>query len=144
MRDQLVRQQAISETLRLAAAADIALVGVGGTDDACTMVRTGCFSVAEIRRLRAAGAVGDVLGHYVDAAGNNVDSPETSRLVSLDLDELHAIDSVVMVVSETEKPRAILGALRTRAVDVLVVDEGNARFLAEEAIAIPVRPGSEV
>jgi DNA-binding transcriptional regulator LsrR (DeoR family) len=144
MRDQLLRQQAIAETLRLAAAADIALVGVGGTDDACTMVRTGCFSVEEIRRLRAAGAVGDVLGHYVDITGSNVDSPETGRLVSLDLDELHAIDTVVMVASEVEKPRAILGALRTGAVDVLVVDEGNARFLAEEAIAIPLRPGSEV
>jgi DNA-binding transcriptional regulator LsrR (DeoR family) len=144
MRDKLLRQQAVFETLRLAATADIALVGVGGTDDACTMVRTGCFSVEEIRRLRMEGAVGDVLGHYVDAEGRNVDSPETGRLVSLGLAELHAIATVVVVASEVEKPRAILGALRTGAVDVLVVDEGNARFLAEEAAANPMRPRSEV
>jgi DNA-binding transcriptional regulator LsrR (DeoR family) len=144
MRDQLLRQQAVAETLRIAAGADIALVGVGGTDDACTMVRSGCFSVEEIRRLRAEGAVGDVLGHYVDINGRNLDSPETGRLVSLGLDELHGIDTVVVVVSEAEKPKAILGVLRTGAVDVLVVDEGNARFLAEAARAIPVRPGSEV
>ncbi len=144
MRDQLLRQQAIADTLRLAAAADVALVGVGGTDDGATMVRSGCFSVEEIRRLRSEGAVGDVLGHYVDESGRNVDSPETGRLVSLGLDELHAIDTVVVVASGAEKPRAILGVLRTGAVDVLVVDEGNARFLAEEATAIPMRPGSEV
>jgi DNA-binding transcriptional regulator LsrR (DeoR family) len=144
MRDALLRQQAVAETLDRAAKACTALVGVGGTDDDCTMVRSGCFSVDEIRRLRATGAVGDVLGHYVDATGERLESPETQRLVSLGLDQLHAIDTVVVVVSEAEKPRAILGVLRTGVADVLVVDEGNARFLAEAAQADPLRPGSEV
>ena len=48
----------------------MALVGIGGTDDGCTMVRSGCLSLAEIARLRAQGAVGDVLGNYVDIDGD--------------------------------------------------------------------------
>lgn len=144
MRDELLRQSAVAETLRVAAGASVALVGIGGTDDDCTMVRTGCFSVEEIRRLRGAGAVGDVLGNYVDVDGGLLDSPETGRLVGLGLDELHRVGTVVVVVSEAEKPFAILGALRTGVVDVLVVDEGNARFLVELARGSEKRPETEV
>jgi DNA-binding transcriptional regulator LsrR (DeoR family) len=144
MRDQLLRQPAVADTLRAAAGASVALVGIGGTDDACTMVRTGCVSVEEIRRLRGAGAVGDVLGIYVDVEGRRLDSPETARLVGLGLDELRAIDTVMVVVSESEKPFAILGVLRTGIVNVLVLDEGNARFLLELARDPTVRPVTEV
>jgi DNA-binding transcriptional regulator LsrR (DeoR family) len=144
MRDQLLRQSAVAETLRVAAGASIALVGIGGTDDDCTMVRTGCFSIEEIRRLRTAGAVGDVLGNYVDVAGTRLESAETARLVSLSLEELHAVGSVVVVVSESEKPFAILGVLRTGVVDVLVVDEANARFLLDVPPEPDTRPVQEV
>ena len=60
---------AVADTLRRAAAATLALVGIGGTDDECTMVRTGCVSLEELGRLRDAGAVGDILGNYVDIDG---------------------------------------------------------------------------
>ncbi len=144
MRDQLLRQPAVSRPLGIAAGAAIALVGIGGTDDDCTMVRSGCVSIDEIRRLREAGAVGDVLGNYVDVHGRLLESPDTARLVGLGLDELRAIDTVVVVVSEDEKPFAILGVLRTAIVDVLVLDEGNARFVLEMARGITVRPSTEV
>ncbi len=144
MRDQLLRQAAVAEPLRIAASATIALVGIGGTDDDCTMVRSGCFSLEEIARLRSAGAVGDVLGNYVDINGRRLESPETERLVGLGLDELRAIETVVVVASEREKPLAILGALRTGAIDVLVVDEVNARVLLELDPEDQVRPMTEV
>jgi hypothetical protein len=45
----------------------------------------------------------------------------------------------VAVVSEAEKPLAILGVLRAGVVDVLVVDEGNAHAVLD--LASPGRPG---
>jgi DNA-binding transcriptional regulator LsrR (DeoR family) len=98
----------------------------------------------EIRRLREAGAVGDVLGNDVDAEGHLLESPETSRLVGLSLQELQAIDTVVVVASEREKPVAILGVLRTGTVDVLVLDEGNARRVLQMDSTSTVRPETEV
>ena len=139
-----LREPAVAEALGIAARASVALVGIGGVDDDCTMVRSGSVSLDEIRRLRDAGAVGDVLGNYVDADGGLVRSPDTARLVGLSLDELHAIDTVVVVVSEAEKPLAILGVLRTGVVDVLVIDEGNARFLVEPGREATLRPLTEV
>ncbi len=73
-----------------------------------------------------------------------MESPETERLMSLAPDQLAAIGTVVVVVSEAEKPFAILGALRTGAVDVLVIDESNARFLNEQARQPTLRPVTEV
>lgn len=139
-RDELLRHAAVAETLRIAAGASLALVGIGGTDDDCTMVRTGCVSSEELRRLRDAGAVGDVLGNYVDIEGRRLDSPETARLIGLSIHDLDAIECVVAVVSEKEKPLAIHGALRTGVVDVLIVDEPNARILVDAAPDPTTRP----
>jgi DNA-binding transcriptional regulator LsrR (DeoR family) len=127
VRDRLLAQEAIAHTLRLARQASLALVGIGGTDDDCTLVRSGCLSPAEMARLREQGAVGDVLGNYVDLQGRSVAAPHRDRLVGLSVDELRRIGTVVAVASEAEKPRAILGVLRSGVIDVLVVDARNAR-----------------
>ncbi|MGH2467806.1 MAG: sugar-binding domain-containing protein, partial [Candidatus Limnocylindrales bacterium] len=101
----------------------------------CTMVRSGCLSTAEIARLRERGAVGDVLGNYVDAQGSLIASPHSGRLVGLSLDALRRIAIVIAVVSEAEKPWAISGVLRAGVVDVLIVDEPNARAVLDLARA---------
>jgi len=47
----------------------------------------------------------------------------------------------VAVVSEPEKPRAILGMLRAGVINVLVVDEDNARAVLDLAAGGPVVAG---
>jgi DNA-binding transcriptional regulator LsrR (DeoR family) len=133
MRDGLLQQEAIEHTLHLAARANVALVGIGGTDDDCTMVRSGCLSTDEIARLVRQGAVGDILGNYVDVDGRLIAAPHRDRLVALSVDELRGIETVVAVVSEVEKPLAILGTLRAGVIDVLIVDEANTRAVLEMA-----------
>ena len=133
MRDRLLEQETIAHTLSVAAQANVALVGIGGTDDACTMVRSGCLSVEEIAHLRSQGAVGDVLGNYVDARGHLILSPHSSRLITLSIDQLMRIETVIAVVSEVEKPEAIFGILQAGVIDVLAVDETNARTILERA-----------
>lgn len=133
IRDRLLEQEAIEHALEVAARADVALVGIGGTDDGCTMVRSGCLSLDEIARLREQGAVGDVLGTYVDVHGSLIAAPHSSRLIALSLDQLRGIDTVVAVASGDEKPLAILGVLRAGIIDVLILDETNARTVIDLA-----------
>jgi DNA-binding transcriptional regulator LsrR (DeoR family) len=132
-RGRFLEQDAIAQTLARAAGATIALVGIGSVDDDCTMVRSGCLSLAEIARLRERGAVGDILGNYVDVHGRVIASPHSGRLIALSIHDLHRVDTVVAVVSEREKPVAILGVLRAGVVDVLVVDEVNAHAVLDLA-----------
>jgi DNA-binding transcriptional regulator LsrR (DeoR family) len=140
VRDRLLEQEAVAATLAVAARANVALIGIGGTDDGCTMVRSGCLSVDEIARLRDQGAVGDVLGSYVDIRGDVIAAPHTDRVIALSIQDLRRIGTVVAVASEPEKTLAILGALRGGIVDVLIVDEGNARAVLELARDHPGHP----
>jgi DNA-binding transcriptional regulator LsrR (DeoR family) len=133
VRDRFLEQEAIAHTLGAAAVAGMALVGIGGVDDGCTMVRSGCLSLEEIARLRDQGAVGDILGNFVDADGRLIASPHRGRLIALSIDDLHRVETVVAVASEAEKPLAIFGVLRAGVVDVLVVDEGNANAVLDLA-----------
>lgn len=133
IRERLLEQEAVRHALEAAGGADVALVGIGGTDDGCTMVRSGSLSLDEIAELRAKGAVGDVLGNYIDIDGTVIPAPHDSRLIGLSIDDLRRIGSVVAVASGDEKPRAILGALRAAIVDVLIVDEANARAVIDLA-----------
>ncbi len=141
-RDSLVGQEAVAHALGLAARADMALAGIGGTDDGATMVRSGCLSVAEVAGLRERGAVGDLAGNYVNAEGRPVESAHRDRLVALSLDELRRIGLVVAVASEPEKPMAILGTLRSGVVDVLIVDPANARAVLDLAAGAPPAPAA--
>ncbi len=131
IRDRLREQEAVAHTMQIAAGATMALVGIGGTDDGCTTVRSGCCTPEEIARLRAEGAVGDVLCNYFDLTGRVISSELNRRLIGLTLAELRRIETVVAVVSERDKRAAVLGALRTGVVDVLVVDETNAAGLLD-------------
>jgi DNA-binding transcriptional regulator LsrR (DeoR family) len=133
VRDRLMEQEAIADAIRTAAQADIALIGIGAADDECTMVRSGCLSLGEIARLREQGAVGDVLGNYVDLDGRLIAAPHSGRLVALSLQDLQRIPIVVAVASGAEKPLAILGVLRADIVDVLVIDSANARTVVDLA-----------
>lgn len=133
IRDRLMEQEAVAHAFQVATAADVALVGIGGTDDDCTMVRSGSLSLDEIAGLREQGAVGDVLGNFIDANGTVILAPHDSRLIGLSIDDLRRIGSVIAVASGAEKPRAILGALRAGFVDVLIVDEANAREVIDLA-----------
>ena len=143
VRDSLLEQDAVRQTLDIAATAGVALVGIGGADDGCTMIRSGCLSLAEMARLRDQGAVGDVLGNYVDIEGGVIAAPHSDRLVALSIDQLRRTETVIAVASEAEKPAAILGVLRARVIDVLIVDEGNAAAvlrLAQESRGPAGRP----
>lgn len=132
VRDRLVRQEAVAHTLRIASDASVAVVGVGGTDDACTMVKSGCCPLTEMARLRAAGAVGDILGNYFDVEGQLMAPGLEGRIVGLTLPQLRRIPMVIVMASErSDKIEALLGALRTGVPDVLIVDEDNARHVLE-------------
>ena len=52
------------------------------------MFRQGLLPRSALASLRAAGAVGDVLCHFIDAEGKVVDHPVNRRVVAVDLEDL--------------------------------------------------------
>jgi DNA-binding transcriptional regulator LsrR (DeoR family) len=120
--DMLIAQETVKRTMDLARNADIALMGIGTATDDSILVQAGCLSLSEARRLRDMGVVGELLGNHYNEQGERVESDLNGRMISLSLDELRKIPLTIAVASEMEKSRAVLGALRTRALRTLIVE----------------------
>ena len=126
VRDILFAQEAVGPILSKAKKADIAVVGIGTPSDDATLVRMDCISLPEAKKMANGGAVGDVLGVYFDIAGRLIDPDMHGHLVGLTLEDLRNTHTVIAVVSEKGKSKAILGALRTGVIHVLITESDNA------------------
>jgi DNA-binding transcriptional regulator LsrR (DeoR family) len=131
IRDLFMSHETIQHTLQKARQADIALVGIGDAYDRSAVVQIGCFTSGEMRVLRQAGAVGDILGLFFNIHGRPVAGGMEHRVVGLSAEDLHRIPNVLAVASEKEKVQAILGALRTGLVQVMATSTHNAREILQ-------------
>jgi DNA-binding transcriptional regulator LsrR (DeoR family) len=130
LRDQLVREPGIADTLRLGAGAQLALFGVGSNrPKLSSLVRTGYLTAPQSRRLLQSGAVGTVCGLHIDARGRPFPCDWNERLMGIDAESLLRIPRRVGVAAGTEKAEAVRAALLGGLIGTLVADEGLARAL---------------
>jgi DNA-binding transcriptional regulator LsrR (DeoR family) len=132
VRDALLQDIHIAETLEMAARADIAVVGLGAPVPGAVVMQTGILTAQDVDELHAAGAVGDIALRFFDAAGTAVAHPINDRIVGLDLDQIRSIPRVIGVAGGRGKLPVILGALRGRLIEVLITDEVTAHQLLTE------------
>ncbi|HET7263892.1 MAG TPA: sugar-binding domain-containing protein [bacterium] len=139
----IASDRTISEVLKAGRRATKAIFGIGAASDRAAMVRVGMLRPALMARLRARGAVGDILGRFIDVEGRPLKEDPYPRTVGLDLDELRRIPMKICVVHGAAKVPALLGALRGGYIDALITDEGTARVaLDRDARAAAVSPGA--
>jgi DNA-binding transcriptional regulator LsrR (DeoR family) len=113
---------------------DLAVVGVGApTLDSVTMRDGSIISRAELERLLARGAVGDIALRYFDVDGRTIRSEIDDRIIGITLAQLRKGPRVVAVSGGPQKVDAIRAALRGRLIDVLVTDSLTAAKLLEPA-----------
>ncbi len=128
VRQSLLQDPQVRETLEIGRHSDISLTGVGVAEpELAGMYRAGYIDEAALDDIRAAGAVGDVLVDFFDRNGTRLGLPVTRRVIGLALDDLAGIPMTIGVAGGTRKSAAILGALRTGVLHVLVTDEETAR-----------------
>ncbi len=134
VRDALLQDRSIKETLARAGEADIALVGVGSIDpDLYTLKIAGYVTEEERKQLADAGVVGDFCGHHYSINGEMLNTDIDQRIIAIDLPTLAKIGSVIAVAGDVRKGDAILGVLRGKFIDVLVTDAETAQYLIDHA-----------
>lgn len=106
-------------------AIDIAVVGIGNTEVLELFGKT--FGLANDR----AEVVGDVATHFFNAEGGLLELYENMLCASAE--NLRNAGKTVAVACGDNKASAIIGALRTGLIDVLVTDEYTAGLLLERA-----------
>jgi len=106
---------------------DVACFSVGDLSDESLLIRHGLPRGVSPKELRAAGAVGDLLGTFIDIMGRAVDHPVNRQLIGPGLGDLCNMKCLVMAAGGPWKQDVVTGALRSGLVDVLVSDEVTIR-----------------
>jgi DNA-binding transcriptional regulator LsrR (DeoR family) len=90
------------------------------------LMRDGLPADVTVGSLRERGAVGDLLGTVLDAAGRPIDHPINDRVIGIGLDDLRRIPNVILAAGGAHKAPIIRAALRIGVVGTLVTDEATA------------------
>ncbi|GGD85047.1 sugar-binding transcriptional regulator [Microbacterium murale] len=122
----------VSAILEQAAEAQTYLYSAGPADASSAHVENGYLTPADVEELARRGAVGDVLGRYIDADGNIVDSQLDARTVGVSLDRLRAAKQAIFVTAGAPKHDIARTVVTSGLCSVLVTDENTARALLEE------------
>lgn len=125
----LLSQRTVTEALALAGAADLYIISVGELSEAALLRRQGMLSEAELRDMRACGAVCDTLGRLFDAEGRPVEHSFSGRTLAVDFDALRGRDVVLLAAGRT-KAAATRALLRTGLVRGLILDGDLAALTA--------------
>ena len=132
VRDALVADPQVGDTLRLGREADVALLGIGALGPHSVLRGHGSvLSTEDCRELLDLGVVGDIALRFFDEYGVPVETPYAERTIGLDLNELRGIARRVGVAGGKEKQAALLAALRGNHLNVVVTDARTARALLE-------------
>lgn len=128
----LRRQRDINRVLMAAREADVALLGIGNLDPVNSgFIKAGFITPDELADLVASEAVGDVAGQIYTLEGQLYPCDYNQRVIGISLAELRQISTTLAVAMGQAKAKAILGGLRTRAINVLCTDDNAAREVLE-------------
>lgn len=129
LRNALESDPSVGETLAAARVARTAVFGLGVLSRESVHVASGYLGEAELASLRAAGAVGDVLGRFLSGDGRIALPELDDRTVGLPLEELMVKDLAVGLAGGAGRGPIALAALRARCVNVLITDETTADWV---------------
>lgn len=131
-RDALMQHSGIAEVFARARSLDMAVISVGDLTPHSVFSEYGLLSRDEISSLVDAGAVGDVLCHFVDAEGNLVDHPVNNRVLAVNPIDLRGTRNIVLASGGWHKLTILRAALKMLRPTVLIVNELIAERLAAE------------
>ena len=123
----------VASVIEKAAAASVYLYSAGVADASSILVDSGYLTPNDVAELVRKGAVGDVLGRYIDANGNPVDPGLDERTVGLGLEQLRATETAIFVVAGEAKHDIARAVVASGLCTVIVTDEATAAALLEEA-----------
>jgi DNA-binding transcriptional regulator LsrR (DeoR family) len=145
VRQGLLRDQHIRQTLEVGKRADALLVGVGAVSPQSGLYRAGYLNDADLAFIRGEGAVGDVCGSYFAFDGGLRPLEMNERMVALPAEAMLGAGLRVGVSCGAEKALPNVGAARSGLVNVLITDDRAAvemlRLVGDEAEAEGNRGG---
>jgi DNA-binding transcriptional regulator LsrR (DeoR family) len=125
----LLKLKPVRHVCDLAKRADVTIVGIGSLDDNAPLFEDGFITRGELRALRKAGAVGEIVGWAYDRDGRILTGLSNERVVSVPIGNVGPA-TVIGAAMGSSKLVAIRAALIGQLISGLITDEATAKALA--------------
>lgn len=130
-KEAIEADRVVASVMDLAGSADAYLFSAGAADHRSVHVDSGYLAPSDIDRLVDRGAVGDVVGRYVDAKGDIVDPELDARTVGLPLDALRGAPVAIAAIAGKPKHAIAAAVVGSGLCTALITDEATALHLLE-------------
>jgi deoxyribonucleoside regulator len=111
-------------------------VGVGSLESSVYMERD-VLSSSDIADLKSRGAVGEICGHFFNAAGRECQSRWKDRVIAVELEYLKKIPQVIGIAAGAERASAVDAAMRGGLLKSILIDEPLALALLAREVGKP-------
>lgn len=128
-RNTLLKQSVFSDMLERIKSVDALAMTVGDASALSDMIRDGLPQSVTVNQLVKAGAVGDVLGYYLDANGRRIKHEINGCVVGMELEDLQHIPNVILAAGGKHKIRIVKALLKRGVINTLVTDQLTAKAL---------------
>lgn len=128
-KETLSTHSGIREIFMQARSLDMGIVSVGALTPTSAFAEYGLLTREEISSLHAAGAVGDVLCHFLDEEGNIIRHPINDRVIAVNPSTLSMARNMVLVSGGSQKVKVVRAAMKLIRPKVLIVNESTAGSL---------------
>ena len=130
LRDLLLEDETVQQTLNRARRSDVALIGVGDCSEDSYLVRMGWYTAFEVLQARMSGTVADVSGYdFLDIWGRPASGELSRRVIGLSHEDFRRIPNVIVMASESNKTLSLLAVLRSGIVNTLATSASNVRSI---------------
>ncbi len=130
-RDLFLSQYALKEHFEKFKSLDAVLLTCSNVSAKSFLVEHGLPQEMTPEGLVTAGAIGDVLGQFLDRDGRSVSKEIDNRTIGMPLGEVIDIPEKIMAAAGPHKVQIIRAACQRGLVDTLVTDDRTARLLLE-------------
>lgn len=128
-REVLEDDPIIARVLKLAIETEIVCFGMGSINLQSVHLSNGYLNETDMDRLKDKGAVGDILGRFVDEDGRIIDNALNDRTIGMHLDHLKTKQLSIGIVAGKEKHQMAAAALKAGYVSVIITDEVTAQYV---------------
>ncbi|MEZ2128576.1 MULTISPECIES: sugar-binding transcriptional regulator [unclassified Sinorhizobium] len=131
-REAIISQSVFQKIFRQTYGVDVSFLSVGDVSKQSLQVRYGLPESTSAEDLIAVGAVGDLLGRYLDADGDPVDHRLNEQVLSPELDDYRKIPCRIVASGGAHKHAILRAVAKSGLATILMTDENSAAAILED------------
>ncbi len=128
-RDAIISQAVFQRTFKQICEVDVAYLSVGDVSQQSLQVRYGLPEGMNEQILRKAGAVGDLMGRYLDASGKEIDHPLNRQVLAPQMEDFRRIGCRIVASGGPHKHQILQAVAQSGLINVLITDADSAKAM---------------